>query len=173
MAGQSASEREVGRDQPDGKLACSRTLSWFVAAATSTSTARFAVTSSAVGDLECSRIGYRCRHSTPKNHCPNMTPKRVLVRQLNSRRHGMARLLCGPWMPPQGSFQAQDAARIGVCDHLKDLRSPTRSCVVAALCASGVVRLVVAINGAGHPAKQRVWTYALAVIHVRRHAVPT
>jgi len=39
-----------------------------------------------------------------------MTPKRVLVRQLNSRRHGMARLLCGPWMPPQGSFQAQDAA---------------------------------------------------------------
>lgn len=85
----------------------------------------------------------------------------------------MARLLCGPWMPPQGSFQAQDAARIGVCDQLANSRSPKRSSVVAALCASSVVRLVVAINGAGHPAKQRVWTYALAVIHVRTHAVPT
>ena len=56
---------------------------------------------------------------------------------------------------------------------LADSRSPKRSSVVATLCASSVVRLVVATNSAVHPAKQRVWTYALAVIHTRRQALPT
>jgi len=102
-----------------------------------------------------------------------MTPKRVLVRQLNSRRVMHRASAVRPLDATAGVFPSTRRRRIGVCDHLKDLRSPTRSCVVAALCASGVVRLVVAINGAGHPAKQRVWTYALAVIHVRTHAVPT